>query len=41
LAYYERYCPYPVYKIDASGTIEENTQKVLEILTQYRKSTVS
>ena len=41
LTYYNRYCPYPVYKIEALGTIEENTEKVLEILTQYKKTTVS
>jgi len=38
LDYYEKYCPYPVYKIDASGTIEENTQKVLDVLNKYRQN---
>jgi len=37
LKFYEEYCPYPVYKIDASSTIEENTKKVLEVLEQYKK----
>jgi dTMP kinase len=41
LTYYEKYCPYPVFKIDASGTIEENTNKVLEIISQYKERTVS
>ncbi|MCK2000123.1 dTMP kinase [[Brevibacterium] frigoritolerans] len=39
LKYYDTYCPYPVIKIDASGTIEENTQKVLDVLSKYSKST--
>jgi len=38
LDYYEKYCPYPVYKIDASGTIEENTLKVLDVLNKYRQN---
>lgn len=37
LTYYDSYCPYPAYKINASGTIEENTQRVLEILLQYAR----
>lgn len=40
LTYYEKYCPYPVYKVDASGTIEENTNKVLEIIKEYKKRAV-
>lgn len=40
LTYYDKYCPYPVFKVDASGTIEENTQKVLEILYKFSKSKI-
>lgn len=39
LTYYEKYCPYPVYLVDASGTIEENVEKVLNILKKYQKTT--
>lgn len=35
LTYYREYCPYPVYIVDASGTIEENTNRVLEIIKKF------
>lgn len=39
LAFYDSYCPYPVFKVDASGTIEENAERVLEVIKQqYKKS---
>ncbi|MGF7535720.1 dTMP kinase [Bacillus mexicanus] len=35
LTYYKKYCPYPVHIVDASGTVEENTRSVLEIINKY------
>jgi dTMP kinase len=37
LKYYEEYCTHPVYKIDASGTLEDNIKEVMNILNRYKK----
>ena len=39
LEFYNSYCPYPVFKVDASGTIEENAERVLAVIKkQYKKA---
>lgn len=37
LKYYAEYCTHPVYQVDASGTLEENIKKVMNILEKYKK----
>lgn len=37
LEFYNSYCPYPVFKVDASGTIKENAERVLEVIRRATK----
>ncbi|WP_088362509.1 dTMP kinase [Bacillus cereus] len=37
LKYYEEFCTHPVYKVDASGNLEENIKEVMNILNRFKK----